>query len=138
MKTLRRRNFLDLAGKGFLALSGVLGGSMLLRFLAYPAEVSRPIEFDLGSAENYPLGTRTVIADANALLLHTPEGFRAISLTCTHLGCTVNLTSEGFACPCHNSQFDRDGNVLRGPAARPLKTCLVAQTADNKLVLRLI
>jgi len=49
-------------------------------------------------------------------------GFLAISLKCTHLGCSVrwNEDSERFVCPCHASQFDKTGNVLSPPAPRAL------------------
>jgi cytochrome b6-f complex iron-sulfur subunit len=54
-----------------------------------------------------------VVRDGSELL--------ALDLTCTHLGCTVKATEQGFACPCHGSRFGTGGNVLKGPAPRPLK-----------------
>jgi Rieske Fe-S protein len=47
-------------------------------------------------------------------------GFLALDLTCTHLGCTVRATEQGFSCPCHGSRFGRGGDVLKGPAPRAL------------------
>ena len=44
----------------------------------------------------------------------------AISTTCTHLGCIVAIADTGFACPCHGSRYDQDGNVTGGPAPKPL------------------
>lgn len=40
---------------------------------------------------------------------------------CTHLGCTIDR-HEGniLQCPCHGSQFDEEGRVVKGPATRPL------------------
>jgi Rieske Fe-S protein len=49
------------------------------------------------------------------------DGPYALSLVCTHLGCTVTVSSREMACPCHGSRFDRQGRVLNGPADRPLK-----------------
>lgn len=42
---------------------------------------------------------------------------------CTHLGCklTWNPEDETWDCPCHGSRFDRDGNVLSGPAVRKIE-----------------
>lgn len=54
-----------------------------------------------------------------------------INPTCTHLGCTVNWQPEKdrFVCPCHGSQYDSQGRVLKGPAqhALPLVTVVVKQ-----------
>lgn len=46
----------------------------------------------------------------------------AFAPQCTHLGCAVHWVEETkqFLCPCHTSTFSIDGNVLGGPAPRPL------------------
>ncbi|WP_314174165.1 FAD-dependent oxidoreductase [Streptomyces winkii] len=54
----------------------------------------------------------------------TPEGeVRALSPRCTHLGCLVRFNdAEGaWECPCHGSRFDTEGQVIQGPATRPLE-----------------
>jgi len=132
---LNRRDFLKFTVKALAILSVMLGLDELFEFLAHQNETVQPDEFNLGNAANYPLDTRTVILDANAVLIHDKDGFHAISLTCTHLGCTVKPVEGGFACPCHNSRFDQQGNVIHGPASRPLPNLKVKETPDGILIL---
>ncbi|MCU0550772.1 MAG: cytochrome b6-f complex iron-sulfur subunit [Leptolyngbya sp. Prado105] len=54
-----------------------------------------------------------------------------INAVCTHLGCVVpwNPNENKFMCPCHGSQYDNTGKVVRGPA--PLSLALVHASVDN-------
>ena len=47
---------------------------------------------------------------------------RALSATCTHLGCQVRWEAKEkkFRCPCHGGVYGADGAVLEGPPPRPL------------------
>ncbi|MBW4564102.1 MAG: FAD-dependent oxidoreductase [Mojavia pulchra JT2-VF2] len=63
-------------------------------------------------------------------------GKEAISLTCTHQGCTVQKATDGkFHCPCHGAVFAADGKVLKGPAQRNLSKFQVVQRQDEDLQL---
>ena len=62
-----------------------------------------------------------VYREARIALVRSNDDIYALSLVCTHLGCTVKVSDEQFCCPCHGSVFDRRGEVLRGPADRPLR-----------------
>jgi cytochrome b6-f complex iron-sulfur subunit len=56
------------------------------------------------------------------LIRYADGGFLALSLICTHLGCSIAWDSEKdqFVCPCHASAFDNKGNVINPPAPRAL------------------
>ena len=58
----------------------------------------------------------------------TSYGLNAV---CTHLGCVVpwNSSENKFMCPCHGSQYDNTGKVVRGPA--PLSLALVHATVED-------
>ena len=130
-----RRDFLKLANNALLTLAGLLGLGGLIRFFSYEPDPGPPTEFDLGNAADYPPGSRTVRADIPAVLYNKDGVFRAYSLTCTHLGCTLEEDGEyGFTCPCHGSCFTRDGQVTQGPAKDSLPQLLVEITPKNTLI----
>jgi cytochrome b6-f complex iron-sulfur subunit len=137
MSDYTRRDFLTLARNGFLWLSAALGLGGLLHFLDYDPNPAPQTEFDLGPVSNYPPGSRTLLSDPPSVLLHNESGFSALSLVCTHLGCTVNQNKDGFNCPCHGSHFEADGEVTRGPAADSLPSMRVEITTENRVVLHL-
>ena len=62
---------------------------------------------------------------------NTLEDF-GVNAVCTHLGCVVpwNKSANKFACPCHGSQYDKNGKVVRGPA--PLSLALAHLDVDEK------
>jgi Rieske Fe-S protein len=118
-----------------LAATGVLAVGGLLRFLDYDTDPARKREFDLGPPSKYAEDSRTLLPDVPALLVRSKAGFVALSLVCTHLGCTVDESPDGFTCPCHGSRYDRQGEVLRGPAGRALRRLPIETDADGNLIL---
>lgn len=135
IKPLSRRAFIDLAGKSLLALSGALGFSGLLRYWGYSTDVSTAVTYDLGPANNYPPGSRIFVSAAQAFILHTAQGYEALSAVCPHLGCSVAAADEGYHCPCHGSQFDFNGEKQQGPANQPLRHLAVEENANGHLTL---
>jgi len=130
-----RRDFLRLVTSYLVGLSSALGAAAVARFLGYETTAARKTEFDVGPAANFGLNTRTRLEEIPALLIREEGGFRALSLACTHLGCTVEDSPEGFACPCHGSRYDEAGAVRRGPASKPLRELRTEITADGRLII---
>ncbi len=60
----------------------------------------------------------------------------AVLAACTHQGCQPEPLGDRLECPCHGSQFSFDGEVLVGPADRPLTRYEIAET-DGEIVVRL-
>jgi len=128
-----RRDFLKLSTNSLLALAGLLGIGGLIRYLSYPYDPPPPSEFDIGPTTNYPLNSRVILAHIPAMIIHDENGLRAISLTCSHLGCIVEQRSFGFECPCHSSRYDSDGQVSKGPANADLRKLRLAESEDGNL-----
>ncbi|CAK9189766.1 unnamed protein product [Sphagnum troendelagicum] len=58
-----------------------------------------------------------------------------VNAVCTHLGCVVpwNNAENKFICPCHGSQYNNQGRVVRGPA--PLSLALAhVDVAEGKVL----
>ncbi len=58
----------------------------------------------------------------------------ALNPTCTHKGCAVALAGDTFECPCHDSHFDLDGNVTKGPAKTSLTAYETLEQEDSLFV----
>ena len=75
-------------------------------------------------ASDLAVGMAHKFTDASgnpAYLLQPKAGsFTAYSAVCTHQGCPVSYTGNGFQCPCHGASYDTTGQVTGGPAPQPL------------------
>ncbi len=74
-------------------------------------------------AHRHTDGWKTVEEKVSAWVVKNPEGgITAFSPRCTHLGCAYrwDAAQHDFLCPCHGSRFALTGQVLSGPAPRPL------------------
>ena len=60
----------------------------------------------------------------------------AFAPQCTHLGCAYHWdeSAKNFLCPCHTSIFDLQGNVISGPAPRPLDRYAVKLDGNKVLI----
>ena len=130
--TSRRRLLAWLSGVG-LAGSGILSAFSNFVFIKPRATYGAPQRFSIGKPEDFPAGTRMAIEPRRICVVREGNKLAAISTTCTHLGCIVGLSDTGFACPCHGSRFDQDGNVTGGPAPKPLPWFKVSLAPNGEL-----
>lgn len=94
-------------------------GGLLVRYLTPRSSGNRRVLVSAAAAD-VPPGGALLFRNERLALLRDDNGFYALSLICTHLGCTVTVTDDSLSCPCHGSRFDRQGTVLKGPADRAL------------------
>ncbi len=138
-KAVSRRDFLSWLIKCglFVTLS-----SMIMPALAYLWPVTRRGPAggmnDIGGEEDFPeWGSKKVILGGSAILvIRTPQGFKAFSAICTHLGCLVHWDNKKreIVCPCHAGLFDMEGRVVAGPPPRPLPSLPVSVVNGRVMV----
>ncbi len=128
-----RRDFLKLAQAAILAACGALGLAGLVRFLDTRSDPVPQTDFDLGPAAVFPPGWHVFRPEIPAYISRSETGFTALSLVCTHLGCTVEEQGGGWKCPCHGSRFTLDGRLVRGPAAQSLRSLRTEVASDGNL-----
>ncbi len=86
-----------------------------------PAEDKKDKDFNAGKVSDFEKGKTYAFADQKFFLQCFEDGgLIALSVKCTHLGCTLKQENEDFICPCHHSKFNKYGEVLESPANRPL------------------
>ena len=135
---MNRRAFLSWGTLGVGALTSAVAVSMAAvgRFLVPNVFYEPPQSFKIGNPADFPFGPPTFMADEKIFVFRDRDkGFAVASAVCTHLGCTVAHFSSDlkFHCPCHGSVFGADGNVLHGPAPRPLNWFEVTVARDGQL-----
>jgi nitrite reductase/ring-hydroxylating ferredoxin subunit len=131
----RRRAFvvgcfgIGAATAGFLAAT--------FRFLVPNVLYEPSRRFDVGPPIDFPPDSATFLSDRRLFVFNSADGFYCISSMCTHLGCNVKHIGAGFECPCHGSQFDENGRVVRGPAPQPLSWYAISLSPSAQLIVDL-
>lgn len=125
-----RRRFLKTLIPAVAGLAGLAG---FWRYLT-PVRGKTPRDIAVPAAD-VPRGGALVLPEHGLAVTRLRDGhMRALNLTCTHLGCRVSATENGFTCPCHGSRFDEQGAVLTGPATQALHQLECRLDGDQVLV----
>ncbi len=100
------------------------------------------------------LGPTSRNRDGHFFLVHLPMGLIALHWRCVHLGCTVPFNpneefssyesplNDGqqvkyvgmFHCPCHGSTYVPTGQIVAGPAPRPLDVMQVTLQGGDTII----
>lgn len=151
-----RRNFLAFAGWGTMALVG-LQAVVAFLFFFWPRKtgtfgskisVGAASQFQPGEVKYFVEGKFYLVRLAPDDVLAGPAagGFLALYQKCPHLGCTVpwrpdfdfpyqGQTVHGlFRCPCHGSTYLKNGQIIFGPAPRPMDYMAITASGGNLTV----
>lgn len=131
---MRRRQFIGKSALALAAATGVVAAMSYFRQF-FPRIAGEKRRFTLGDSSRFPVDTFTYLDEHKLFVYRDHEGFRAVSAVCTHLGCTLESTTEGFECPCHGSCYNSSGEVLSGPAPRNLSWFKVNKSSDGKVII---
>ena len=132
---LDRRRFVKV-GTSSLAVAGVGVCIFGFRYLSPNVLYEPSPVINVGKPEHYRAGSVTLDSKNGVFVIHAAEGFYALNAVCTHLGClTVYKPDSGeIACPCHGSNFYKDGRNLNGPAPNPLPWLKMWLAEDGNLM----
>jgi Rieske Fe-S protein len=125
-KGISRRDFFGLAWKGLGIVAAAEVVWMITGFIFSRGSKSTPPPRQLleaGPVDSFAVNSVSAFMGGRFYLARQPDGgFIALSLRCTHLGCSISWEEKKkrFICPCHSSSFDISGEVLNPPASRAL------------------
>lgn len=138
--SLTRRNLLVVLNRSVLGLCGYLAARISWNFFDTPSAHTRSRRYlgTLADVEARAARAGYYIDDGgNTAVIARAGEVGALSLRCTHLGCTVRPSTDEseLECPCHGSRFSfmegRPGGVLQGPASEDLDAVEVARVRDD-------
>ncbi len=112
-----------------------------------------PVAVEANGVFTTTLGATARNRDGHFFLVHLPQGLIALHWKCVHLGCTVPFNPNEefpsyfdpeykqqvkyvgmFHCPCHGSTYVPTGQIVAGPAPRPLDLMAITLQGDTVIV----
>jgi menaquinol-cytochrome c reductase iron-sulfur subunit len=151
----KRRTFLAVAATGGCVIAGAVAVPAL-GFVGAPAAAGAPtgLRFVIGKLDDLEVGVPkkfAIVGDQVDAWTRAPKRklgsvwvqrtgereVRAFNVTCPHLGCAIDVTSDGtgktngFNCPCHDSSFDINGKRGEGPSPRDMDPVPVEVSPDG-------
>jgi cytochrome b6-f complex iron-sulfur subunit len=131
-----RRAFFTKIGLGSLSIAAA--GTIVFSYeYLSPNVLYEPSPIvDVGKVESFAVNSVTMDVNSAIYLVRAEEGYFALSMVCTHLGCLTawNQDLGIIACPCHGSKFTRTGEKIEGPAPKPLPWLKIWVSDDGDLM----
>ncbi len=112
MEKKSRRTFIKFGIAGVVSLLIVVWNKFTLRHINQLKQVRKV----------FPIPKNRLVTFYRNFIVVKRDKITVFSSHCTHLGCEINrLENNKLVCPCHGSEFDLDGNAVKGPAYKRLK-----------------
>ena len=92
---------------------------------------------NVGGLKNFPFNKNKKVSFLDQYIIVSENDLTTVfSAHCTHLGCKINkMDGERFVCPCHGSEYDMNGKVIKGPAYKNLKIIPSQISEDGNQIL---
>lgn len=128
MEKTNRRIFLKLGSMSIFSLFALLWNKATRQFIHSQQNKQTPIVFDKHKPVQF---------SEDYIIVKGEGQITVLSSHCSHLGCRIKeLRNEKLICPCHGSEYDLTGKVLRGPATKNLEVIPAALSEDgNQLII---
>ncbi len=135
-----RRVFFGRLALAWATFAAATGGavSLLGAFLVPRVDFTKIEVFKIGSPDIFPVNTvdESFKASRKIWIVNDGQKIVALSVVCTHLGCTPLWMENDrkFKCPCHGSGFTMQGINFEGPAPTPLLRYEVSLADDGQII----
>jgi len=117
-----RRTFLRIAVAGAAAVFVFIWNKLTLQHIQTTGQ----------KRFTFPFNKNKEVTFSGDFIIVNRKETQVFSAHCTHLGCKIDkMQGDRFVCPCHGSEYDLNGNVIKGPAHRNLNE-LKASVSDDQ------
>lgn len=120
-----RRTFLQIAVAGLAAIFVFLWNKITLQHL----NTTTPKKY------SFPFNKNKLVTFDDEFIVVSQHETKVYSAHCRHLGCKIDKTEgDRLVCPCHGSEYDLNGKVLKGPAYKNLTELKAQISEDGKTI----
>jgi cytochrome b6-f complex iron-sulfur subunit len=134
---LSRRSLLGAVwGASLVGLFVQAGGALYEFFKPRATPGAFGSKVTAGKPNEFKAGSVSYVREGHFYISRLEDGgMLAMWQRCTHLGCSVPWVDgeHQFHCPCHGSLYNAKGEVIGGPAPRPLDLFPI-EVVDGNLV----